>query len=368
LLNSNNDKLTSRQGSKLNKNKRIQNDSFAIYWLRVLLFLVILMIVVGGLTRLTDSGLSITEWKPISGSIPPISDLHWIKEFNKYKLIPEYQLQNLTMDLSQFKVIYWWEWGHRQLGRLIGLVWLVGFTVLLMRKKILNIWMAKFLLVGAMGGFQGAIGWWMVSSGLQGGMLDVASYRLAIHLGWAFLILGYLSWMLLQLGHAPRNIPWEENDSIFIERLLRIFVVLVFCQVCIGALVSGIDAGKSYTDWPLMAGELIPSELFMVTGDGIGILENPAFVQFFHRTIGYCLAFLGLFIWYKVQTLSKAKRENRFNVFIGLIFLQILVGIFTLLASAPISFAIIHQSGAILLFLYSVWLLFQLQRKSAKPI
>ena len=160
------------------------------FWLTCLAVLLVFMILVGGLTRLTDSGLSITEWKPILGAFPPISDQSWNIEFEKYKQIPEYIMQNSGMSLSEFKFIYWWEWGHRQLGRIIGLVWLAGFSWLLLSKKIPVGWTARFLMLGALGGFQGAIGWWMVSSGLSNNMLDVASYRLATHLGIAFVILG----------------------------------------------------------------------------------------------------------------------------------------------------------------------------------
>ena len=165
-------------------------------WLAVLFVMVVLIIVVGGLTRLTDSGLSITEWRPVTGAMPPLSAEAWDAEFAKYKEIPEYQLQNLGMSLQEFKTIYWWEWGHRQLGRLIGLVWAVGFIYFLTANKIPTGWTAKLILPGALGGLQGAIGWWMVSSGLTGEMLDVASYRLAVHLGLAFVILGFIAWLL----------------------------------------------------------------------------------------------------------------------------------------------------------------------------
>ena len=162
-------------------------------WLIVLFALVLLMIVVGGLTRLTDSGLSITEWNPVSGALPPTSAEVWESEFEKYKAIPEYQLQNKGMTLAEFKRIYWWEWGHRQLGRIIGLVWAAGFVFFWATKRIPTGWTQRLVLLGILGGAQGAIGWWMVSSGLSGDRLDVASYRLAIHLGLAFVILGLIA-------------------------------------------------------------------------------------------------------------------------------------------------------------------------------
>jgi len=169
-------------------------------WLMILFALVVLMIAVGGLTRLTDSGLSITEWAPLSGSVPPLNAADWEAEFDAYKQIPEYTEQNAGMSLAEFKVIYWWEWGHRQLGRFVGLVWAVGFFGFLAARQIPTGWTGRLMLLGALGGLQGAIGWWMVSSGLREGMLDVASYRLATHLGLAFVILGFIAWYVFQLG------------------------------------------------------------------------------------------------------------------------------------------------------------------------
>ena len=171
-------------------------------WLMVLFVMVAAMIAVGGLTRLTDSGLSITEWRPVTGALPPMSAEAWQSEFDKYRLIPQYQLVNKGMSLSEFQEIYWWEWGHRQLGRMIGLVWAVGFFGFLLARRIPVGWTGRLALVGALGGLQGAIGWWMVASGLGGTMTSVASYRLATHLGLAFVILGFLAWYILLLGRS----------------------------------------------------------------------------------------------------------------------------------------------------------------------
>lgn len=182
-------------------------------WLTVLFAMVVAMIVVGGLTRLTDSGLSITEWKPVTGALPPMSEADWTAEFEKYKEIPEYQLQNKGMSLSEFKVIYWWEWGHRQLGRAVGLVWALGFLGFMLLRQIPNGWTGRLLLLGGLGGLQGAIGWWMVSSGLTGTMLDVASYRLATHLGLAFVILGFIGWYILALGRPEIELMQARRSS-----------------------------------------------------------------------------------------------------------------------------------------------------------
>ena len=232
-------------------------------WLKALFFLIVLIILVGGLTRLTDSGLSITEWKPITGALPPFSAESWSSEFDKYKKIPEYKLQNEGMSLSEFKFIYWWEWGHRQLGRVIGMVWFFGFISLLTFGKTNKPWSLRLLLIGILIGIQGTVGWWMVSSGLTGTLLDVASYRLATHLGLAFIILGYITWLILLLGkndtfllQARRN---ADQKYMFLSKSL---LYLIFLQILIGALVAGIDAGRSYTDWPLMGGQFLPPDLF----------------------------------------------------------------------------------------------------------
>src|SRR6056297_3359150 len=220
-------------------------------WLMALFALVVVMIAVGGLTRLTDSGLSITEWAPISGAIPPLSAEDWQAEFDAYRQIPEYQLQNKGMSLAEFKVIYWWEWGHRQLGRVIGLVWAVGFLGFLLFRQMPAGWAGRLFLLGALGGLQGAIGWWMVASGLTGTMLDVASYRLATHLGLAFVILGLIAWYVFRLGREDRDLMQARRSRE--GKLYGLGTGLLhftFLQILLGALVAGIDARRTYNDWP----------------------------------------------------------------------------------------------------------------------
>ena len=271
-----------------NSNEKIKNT--IQLWLKTLFVLIVLIILVGGLTRLTDSGLSITEWKPITGALPPFSAESWAAEFSKYQQIPEYKLQNEGMSLSEFKFIYWWEWGHRQLGRVIGLVWFFGFISLLSFGKIQKPWRLRLLLIGVLIGVQGTVGWWMVSSGLTGTMLDVASYRLATHLGLAFIILGYISWFILLLGRSETFILQARRNAepkfvFFSTGLLH----LTFLQILIGALVAGIDAGRSYTDWPLMAGQFFPPDLFYLDPWWRNFFEDPGLVQFVHRISGYIL-------------------------------------------------------------------------------
>ncbi len=201
-------------------------------WLVLLFVLVALMIVIGGLTRLTDSGLSITEWKPVTGALPPMSKNAWQAEFEKYQLILEFQLQNKDMDLAGFKSIFWWEWGHRQLGRLIGLVWAAGFFGFLAMRRIPTGWTGRLLALGVLGGAQGAVGWWMVLSGLTGRMVDVASYRLAIHLGLAFVILGLIVWYMMALGRGAQDMMLaRRNREGGLASLATILGAVVFLQV-----------------------------------------------------------------------------------------------------------------------------------------
>jgi cytochrome c oxidase assembly protein subunit 15 len=247
--------IASAQTGLIDKGAGAASRKVIRFWLFALMALVILMIEVGGLTRLTDSGLSITEWRPVTGSVPPLSAAAWDTEFSKYQEIPEYQLQNQGMSLSEFKVIYWWEWGHRQLGRVIGLVWALGFVLFFITRSIPTGWTGRLLIIGLLGGFQGAVGWWMVSSGLTGSMVDVASYRLATHLGLAFVILGFITWFVLGLGRSEGDLLKQRRArENWIYALATGLLGLVFLQILLGALVAGIDAGSSYIDWPLMAG------------------------------------------------------------------------------------------------------------------
>ena len=320
-------------------------------WLIALFVLVGCMIAVGGLTRLTDSGLSITEWRPLTGAIPPLSDAAWDTEFEKYQQIPEYQLQNLGMSLSEFKVIYWWEWGHRQLGRAIGLVWALGFLVFLLRKTIPVGWTGRLLFVGALGGLQGAIGWWMVASGLSGEMLDVASYRLATHLGIAFIILGFLSWFIFLLGRSESDLMQQRR-----AREVKLFSIstgllhLAFLQILLGALVAGIDAGRNYTDWPLMAGGFFPPEPFSITPLWRNFFEDDGLVQFMHRIAGYILFLFGIVVWRKSKSSGNDQVRFAFNAVMAVMVLQVILGVMTVMYGAPWTLAILHQLGAVFLW------------------
>ncbi|MFY0691347.1 MAG: COX15/CtaA family protein [Paracoccaceae bacterium] len=319
-------------------------------WLMVLFALVVVMIAVGGLTRLTDSGLSITEWAPITGAIPPLSDAAWQLEFDKYKTIPEYQLQNAGMSMAEFKVIYWWEWGHRQLGRVIGLVWALGFFWFLLRKQIPTGWTGRLLFLGALGGLQGAIGWWMVSSGLTGRMLDVASYRLATHLGLAFVILGLIAWAIMKLGRSEADLlQARRNGEPGLKKLVSGLLHLSYLQIIVGALVAGIDAGRTYTDWPLMGGEVFPSLAFQYSPLWTNFFESEALVQFNHRILGYILFIYGIFVWRRSRASGNRATKHAYDWMAVMLFGQLVLGIGTVLYAAPWEIAIVHQFGAVVL-------------------
>ncbi|GAB4382642.1 heme A synthase [Albidovulum sp.] len=323
-------------------------------WLALLFGLLVAMIAVGGLTRLTDSGLSITEWRPVSGALPPLNAADWEAEFAKYQASPEYRLQNSRMSLEEFKSIYWWEWGHRQLGRLIGLVWAAGFVFLWASRRIPAGWTGRLLGLGLLGGLQGAIGWWMVSSGLTGRMVDVASYRLAIHLGIAFVILGLIAWYALSL--ARRESDLLQARRLREARLVRLatgLMHLVFLQILFGALVAGIDAGRAFPTWPLMGESFFPADAFYLPAGGPAVLaffENPGLVQFVHRMTGYLVFAFGLHVWLRARRSAHPATRGAFALAAAVLVVQVVLGIVTVVHAAPLTLALIHQLGAIALW------------------
>ncbi len=332
----------------------------AIIWLSVLLLMIVCMVVVGGMTRLTDSGLSIVEWKPISGVLFPSSREEWLIEFEKYKLIPEFTLVNSDMTIEDFKYIYLWEWGHRQLGRAIGVVWFAGFALLMIKKWIPRGWTIKFLLIGVLIGFQGLIGWWMVYSGLKPGMTDVSSYRLATHLGMAFCIVGLILWYILSLRLNYESLMLNRrrrDQKLYV--FMNIYLCALFVQIILGALVAGIDAGTAYTDWPLMAGELFPSDYLSFDGLLTNFLENPANVQFNHRISAYLLfAFAVLtFLQSRKNPINFLKAVH--TVLLVILLVQVVLGIITVSYGSPYQMAIVHQLLALILWLAVIWISFE---------
>lgn len=320
-------------------------------WLVVLFVMVLAMIALGGATRLTGSGLSITEWAPVTGTIPPMTDAEWQSEFEAYKQIPQYVEVNPDMDLAGFKQIYWWEWAHRLLGRMIGLVWAAGFVFFLATRRIPTGWTPRLLGLGALGGLQGAIGWWMVSSGLVEGMTRVASYRLATHLGLAFVILGLIVWYVLLLGRSEAELLRARRageGKLF--SMSTGLMHLAFVQILIGALVAGIDAGRTYTGWPTMGGEWVPQAIWDPALGWRNFFENPALVQFVHRMTGYLLAIFAVVVWARARRSPHPVTRGAFTVMIVAVAVQVALGIMNVLHASPLGLALAHQLGAVALF------------------
>ena len=327
-------------------------------WLLLITFLVGLMIIIGGLTRLTESGLSITRWDLFVGIIPPFTVDAWEKSFSLYKNIPEYKLLNSEMTLSEFKIIFWWEYVHRLLGRIIGLLYLIPLIIFSIKKNIsknyLSFYSIFFLIV-----FQGFIGWYMVQSGLTLNT-DVSHYRLSIHLLLAFIIFSLLFWNYL----IYKNNKIEPKISAKLPFALpAVFIFFLFIQISIGALVSGLDAGKIYQTWPLMGQNYFPNDATYQDLFSIKVLENPSLIQFIHRNVSYFISIFFLIIF--VITFTNKNfiylRKTVFYVFFALL-LQFILGILTVLSGAQIILASMHQIGSILLITTTLILVFKNSR------
>ena len=309
-------------------------------WLIIMFWIIAIMIIVGGLTRLTDSGLSITEWQLFSGILPPLNNNDWIMYFNLYKKIPEYELQNYNMTLQEFKIIFWWEWGHRFLGRVIGisfLIPLVYFSFKIEFYKLLNLYLIFFLIC-----FQGFVGWYMVSSGLVD-RVDVSHFRLSIHLLIAFLILSLIFWNYLKTKIINNN---KKRINVFLP---LIFLILVFIQIVVGAFVSGMDAGKIYNSWPLMGNTYFPNDNDFKDFFKLSAFSDPSLVQFMHRNLAYLIMFFYFFIFYKIYKNKIYDLYKSINILGIFIFLQIILGIYTVMYGAQLYIAAMHQLSSIFL-------------------
>ena len=310
-------------------------------WLLAVAFLIFCMVIVGGATRLTDSGLSITEWQPLLGAIPPFTEVQWLEALDKYRQIPEYQLVNKGMSLEAFKFIYWWEWSHRFLGRLIGLAFALPLAYFLATGSLSVKTAIRCLLLLVLGGLQGALGWYMVSSGLVD-RVDVSQYRLAAHLTLATVIFAAVVWVAFGLG-TNRHAPEDGGD-----RTALVIVLLIILQVAAGGFVAGLDAGMGYNTWPLMDGQLVPAGLFVAQPWWRNVFENAMTVQFNHRILAYVIAVLITAYAYIVQSRSA-------GLLFAALVLQMVVGIWTLLWQVPLWLGLAHQGGAMLLLLAAVW-------------
>ncbi len=318
-------------------------------WLISMFYIISFMIVVGGLTRLTDSGLSITEWQLFSGFLPPFNIDDWNNYFNLYKEIPEFKIQNYEMSLSEFKVIFWWEWAHRFLGRLIGISFLIPllyFTLKIGFKKLINFYLI-FLLIC----FQGFIGWYMVSSGLID-RVDVSHFRLSIHLIIAFLIISLILWNYFKLKF---NNNFDKGLKYFLPLT---FLILIYCQIIIGAFVSGMDAGQIYNSWPLMGSNYFPDDNNYINLLKLSAFSDPSLVQFIHRNLAYLIIVFYLTLMIKVYSSKLINLYFVINLLGILLFIQTVLGIFTLLYGAQIFLASMHQISSIFLVSASVYFLY----------
>jgi cytochrome c oxidase assembly protein subunit 15 len=315
-------------------------------WLYSIAILVLAMVVVGGATRLTESGLSITEWEPIHGVIPPLNDTQWQDEFAKYQLIPEFQELRPDMTLSEFKGIFWWEWGHRLLGRLIGFAFAIPFLWFWFTGRIERSLWPRLIGIFILGGIQGGIGWWMVASGLSD-RTDVSQYRLAIHLVTASLIFAYTIWVARGLRPAR---PAEQYPPPGIRRFANVLIVLVFLQLYFGALVAGLNAGFSYNDWPTMGDTFVPSTVFEQTPWWRNFFENIVTVQFQHRMLAYLIAILiAVHAFILARRMPASRTAFSSYRLVAIVAVQILLGVLTLVNVVPLDLALTHQFVAFVL-------------------
>lgn len=316
-------------------------------WLFFVCAMIFCMVIVGGVTRLTESGLSMVNWQPLSGIVPPLNEREWTAEFTAYQQYPEYQKVNQGMSLDEFKSIYYWEYGHRLLGRLIGLVFFAPFLFFLFSGKVSASLKPKLWAMFVLGGVQGLLGWWMVKSGLVD-RPDVSHYRLTAHLGLAVLIYLYIFWVACGLVMRP----CEDGGP---TGMLKLLTGLIFVQILLGGLVAGLNAGMIYNTWPLMEGQVIPDGLYTLTPWYMNLFDNIMTVQFDHRMLAYVIAILAVIVWLKLR------KENHFaaHMLLLTILAQITLGIVTLINVVPIPLAAAHQGGALITLSAALYLLRQ---------
>lgn len=332
----------------LNKkyNSMKKDNKKVIYWLLTGCFLIFIMVVVGGITRLTHSGLSISSYKLISGTIPPMNDAEWTEAFDLYKQYPEYQKLNNHFNLEDFKDIYFWEWLHRVIGRFIGLVFFLPFLYFLITKQLTKSTIKKAVILLIMGGFQGFLGWYMVKSGLVDNP-DVSHFRLSAHLTTAFLTFAYTFWVALDL-----KFPCRKTVNTSFRNFIRLGLVVLLLQIIYGAFVAGLDAGFIHNHWPLMNEGKFMHETVYIEQNPLykNFIEGKSGVQFVHRMLAYLVAFLLVSIWYKARKMETTKMQN--YAVTGLLIMvgvQFLLGVLTLIFHVPVWLGVAHQVGAFFL-------------------
>jgi cytochrome c oxidase assembly protein subunit 15 len=343
--------------------QRLMNDAVrrrVAAWLFALCALLFAMIVIGGITRLTRSGLSIVEWQPITGTLPPLSESQWLELFEKYQQTPEFKRVNFDMALADFKRIFWWEYIHRLLGRLIGLGFLLPYLWFLLRKQLdrYNAWRLGFVFL--LGAAQGVMGWYMVMSGLVDDP-RVSHYRLTAHLGLAFAIFAAMFWIALDMVSAPANQQRVRHRGL--ARASLALVALVFLMILTGGLVAGIRAGYAYNTFPLMDGHLVPPEIFLIEPWYLNFFNNMATVQFNHRLIAWLLMLTVPVLWWAAHRRAMPSSARLASSLLVLaLALQVTLGIATLLLRVPVALGTAHQGGAVLVFAAALWLAHALRR------
>jgi len=312
-------------------------------WLFVVAGMIAAMVVLGGLTRLTGSGLSITEWKPIHGALPPLSDAEWQEEFDAYKAIPQYHQVNKGMTVDEFKSIFWWEWAHRNLGRLIGIAFLIPFLVFVSLGRVERALLPRLIGLFILGGLQGALGWFMVMSGLKD-RVDVSQYRLVAHLGLALVIYAAIFWTALPLWRGE----WPAATAPHaLYRWSLAVLGLIFAQILLGGFVAGLDAGLTYNTWPLMDGKLIPDGLFPAW---LAPFEDVTTVQFNHRIMAYVVTAAIASLWFAgYRDKLRGQAAATAHLLVAAVAVQVLLGIWTLLEVVPVALGALHQAGAVAL-------------------
>lgn len=337
--------------------------NMVITWLWSGIILVVFMVVIGGITRLTDSGLSIVTWDVISGTLPPTSESQWQQTFEAYKQFPEYQKLNYGMSLSDFKSIFWWEYIHRLLGRITGIVFMVPFLYLLIRKSLSPLLIKKLLFILFLGMCQGAMGWIMVKSGLRDNP-HVSHFRLTAHLSLALLIIGSILWVIMEIRLAKQDRSLSSPKAYNFAILCLLFLVT---QIVLGAFVAGLKAGYSFNSFPLMNDQLLPSDVF---GYAENILENGVFMQFLHRWFAWLLLVFIFILWFKIRKGAFTEQVRRYSALIlTTSLLQVFAGIATLVLKVPVILGVIHQLLAVILFILMIALVFSLKyNQSLYPV
>ncbi len=331
-----------------------KDNKKVIYWLLTGCLLIFIMVVVGGITRLTHSGLSISNYKLISGTIPPMNDVEWNEAFNLYKQYPEYQKLNNHFSLQDFKDIYFWEWLHRVIGRFIGMVFFLPFIYFLVTKQLTKPTIKKSIILLFMGGFQGFLGWYMVSSGLVDNP-DVSHYRLAAHLTTAFITFAYTFWVALDLMFPIRKVI---NDRF--KNFIRIALAILVLQIIYGAFVAGLDAGFIHNHWPLMSNGKFIHETVYIEQTPLykNFFEGKSGVQFVHRTLAYIVTFLIITIWYKSKKIETTTLQKKgINALLIMVGVQFLLGVLTIIFQVPAWLGVAHQVGAFFLLSFMTFTL-----------